>query len=188
LSNRRSDAYGGDLEGRMRFPLEIARIVREAWPADKPVFFRCSSVDNDAAGWSIEDSIVLARRLKEMGIDVVDCSSGGIAGSATAAATAPRGLGFQVPFAERIRRDAGIATMAVGLIIEPAQAEAILADGKADLVAIAREALYDPNWPLHAAALLDADGDFAKWPRQYGWWLTRRESVLRDLGVRPPLR
>jgi 2,4-dienoyl-CoA reductase-like NADH-dependent reductase (Old Yellow Enzyme family) len=188
LSNRRSDAYGGDLEGRMRFPLEIARIVREAWPADKPVFFRCSSVDNDAAGWSIEDSIVLARRLKEMGIDVVDCSSGGIAGSATAAATAPRGLGFQVPFAERIRRDAGIATMAVGLIIEPAQAEAILADGKADLVAIAREALYDPNWPLHAAALLDSDGDFAKWPRQYGWWLTRRESVLRDLGVRPPLR
>jgi 2,4-dienoyl-CoA reductase-like NADH-dependent reductase (Old Yellow Enzyme family) len=188
LSNRRSDRYGGDLEGRMRFPLEIAAIVREAWPAGKPVFFRCSSVDNDAAGWSIEDSVVLARRLKEIGVDVVDCSSGGIAGSATAAATAPRGLGFQVPFAERIRGDAGIATMAVGLIIEPAQAEAVLAEGKADLVAIAREALYDPNWPLHAAALLGADGDFSKWPRQYGWWLTRRESVLRDLGVRPPLQ
>ncbi len=188
LSNRRTDRYGGDLEGRMRLPLEIARIVRNAWPADKPVFFRCSSVDNDAAGWSIEDSIVLARRLVEIGIDVVDCSSGGIAGAATASATAPRGLGFQVPFAERIRREAGIATMAVGLIIEPQQAEAVLADGKADLVAVAREALYDPNWSLHAAAALGADDGFSNWPKQYGWWLTRRESVLRDLGVRPPLR
>jgi 2,4-dienoyl-CoA reductase-like NADH-dependent reductase (Old Yellow Enzyme family) len=188
LSNRRTDRYGGDLEGRMRLPLEVARIVREAWPADKPVFFRCSSVDNDAAGWSIEDSVVLARRLVEIGIDVVDCSSGGIAGSATASATAPRGLGFQVPFSARIRRDAGIATMAVGLIIEPQQAEAVLADGKADLVAIAREALYDPNWPLHAAATLGADDAFSNWPKQYGWWLARRESVLRDLGVRPPLR
>ena len=187
LSNRRTDRYGGDLEGRMKFPLEIARIVRQAWPADKPVFFRCSSVDNDAAGWSIEDSVVLAQRLVELGIDVVDCSSGGIAGSATAAATAPRGLGFQVPFAERIRRDAGIGTMAVGLIIDPAQAQAVVAEGKADLVAIAREVLYDPNWPLHAAALLGADKTFETWPKQYGWWLTRRESVLRDLGVRPPL-
>ncbi len=188
LSNRRDDRYGGDREGRMRFPLEVARIVRQAWPADKPVFFRCSSVDNDAAGWSIEDSVVLARRLVEIGVDVIDCSSGGIAGSATAAATAPRGLGFQVPFAERIRREAGIATMAVGLIIDPAQAEAVLADGKADLVAVAREALYDPNWALHAAAALGADETYARWPKQYGWWLTRRESVLRDLGVRPPLQ
>ena len=188
LSNRRTDHYGGDLEGRMRFPLEVARIIREAWPADRPVFFRCSSVDNDAAGWSIEDSVVLARRLVEIGVDVVDCSSGGIAGSATASATAPRGLGFQVPFAERIRRDAGIATMAVGLIIEPQQAEAVLAEGKADLVAIAREALYDPNWALHAAAALGADERFDRWPRQYGWWLTRRESVLREIGVRPPLQ
>ena len=187
LANRRTDRYGGDLEGRMSFPLEIARIVRQAWPADKPVFFRCSSVDNDAAGWSIDDSVVLAGRLVALGIDVVDCSSGGIAGSATAAATAPRGLGFQVPFAERIRRDAGIGTMAVGLIIDPAQAEAIVANGSADLVAIAREALYDPNWPVHAAALLGADKTFEMWPRQYGWWLTRRETVLRDLGVRPPL-
>ena len=188
LANRRTDSYGGDLEGRMRLPLEVARIVRDAWPADRPVFFRCSSVDNDAAGWSIEDSVALARRLVEIGIDVVDCSSGGIAGSATASATAPRGLGFQVPFAERLRRDAGIATMAVGLIIEPQQAQAVLVEGKADLVAIAREALYDPNWPLHAAAVLAADENFSSWPRQYGWWLSRRESVLRDLGVRPPLQ
>ena len=185
LSNRRTDRYGGDLQGRMRFPLEIARIVREAWPADKPVFFRCSSVDNDAAGWSLDDSVVLARRLVELGIDVMDCSSGGIAGSATAAATAPRGLGFQVPFAERIRREAGIATMAVGLIIDPAQAQAVVAQGKADLVAIAREALHDPNWALHAATVLGADPAFDLWPEQYGWWLTRRESVLRSIGARP---
>ena len=186
LSNRRSDRYGGDLEGRMRFPLEIAQVVRDAWPADKPVFFRCSSVDNDAAGWSIEDSVELARRLVALGIDVVDCSSGGIAGPATAAAAAPRGLGFQVPFAERIRRESGIATMAVGLIIDPVQAEAVIAGAKADLVAIAREALLDPNWPVHAAASLGADENFAMWPQQYGWWLTRRESILRELGVRAP--
>lgn len=183
LSNRREDRYGGDLEGRMRFPLEVARVVRESWPADKPVFFRCSSVDNDTAGWSIGDSVVLARRLVEAGVDVVDCSSGGIAGPATAAAAAPRGLGFQVPFAERIRRDAGIATMAVGLIIDAAQADAVVAEGRADLVAIAREALHDPNWPLHAAAALGADEAFAMWPQQYGWWLSRRDAVLRELGV-----
>jgi 2,4-dienoyl-CoA reductase-like NADH-dependent reductase (Old Yellow Enzyme family) len=181
LSNHRSDRYGGDLEGRMRYPLEIAKIVRDAWPADKPVFFRCSSVDNDAAGWSLDDSVVLAKRLAGLGIDVVDCSSGGIAGSATAAATAPRGLGFQVPFAERIRKDAGIATMAVGLIIDPAQAEAVVAESRADLVAVARAALHDPNWPLHAAAALGADPAFERWPEQYGWWLTRRESGLRSL-------
>jgi len=186
LSNHRSDAYGGSLGARIRYPLEVARIVREIWPADKPVFFRCSAVDNDPAGWTIEDSVLLARRLAELGIDVVDCSSGGIAGPATAAATAPRGLGFQVPFAERIKREAGLSTMAVGLIIDPAQAEAVLAEGKADLVAIGREALNDPNWPVHAAAVLGADKTFSMWPKQYGWWLTRRESVLRDLGVRPP--
>lgn len=90
-----------------------------------------------------------------------------------------------MPFAERIRREAGIATMAVGLIIEPAQAEAVVAEGKADLVAVAREALYDPNWPVHAAAALGADKAFSMWPQQYGWWLTRRESVLRELGLRP---
>lgn len=188
LSNLRTDHYGGDLEGRMRLALEIAQIVRDIWPADKPVFFRCSSVDNDPAGWTLEDSVVLAGRLAALGIDVVDCSSGGIAGSATAAASAPRSLGFQVPFAERIRKEAGIATMAVGLIIDPAQAQAIVAEGKADLVAIAREALHDPNWTLHAAQQLGADDGFDMWPRQYGWWLTRRESVLHELGVSPARR
>ncbi len=148
------------------------------------MFFRCSEVDNDPAGWSLDDSVALARRLAALGIDVVDCSSGGIAGPATASATAPRGLGFQVPFSERIRREAGLATMAVGLIIDPAHAEAVLAEGRADLIAIGREALFDPNWPHHAAIALGVDPRVEAWPKQYGWWLTRRESTLRDLGVR----
>jgi 2,4-dienoyl-CoA reductase-like NADH-dependent reductase (Old Yellow Enzyme family) len=182
LSNQRADAWGGSLENRMRFPLAVARRVREVWPAGKPLFFRCSSVDNDPAGWTLDDSVIFARKLAEVGVDVVDCSSGGIAGPATAANTAPRGLGFQIPFAHRIREAGGVKTMAVGLIVDPQQADAVVASGAADLVAIGRQALYDPNWPVHAARSLGADPDFALWPEQYGWWLTRRESVLRAVG------
>ena len=153
----------------MRFPLAIVETVRRAWPSDRPLFFRCSAVDNDADGWTLEDSIVLARRLGELGVDVVDCSSGGTAGSATASSTAPRGLGFQVPFARVIRRESGIRTMAVGLVLEPRQANEVVASGAADLVAIGREALYDPNWAVHAAQTLGVDPEFALWPEQYGW-------------------
>ncbi len=124
----------------------------------------------------------LSRELKARGVDLVDCSSGGLAGSATAARV-PRGPGFQVPFAERIRREAEIPTMAVGLIVAPRQAEDILQNGQADLVAIGREALFDPNWPVHAERALGAAGDgvFASWPVQHGWWLERRERALRAL-------
>jgi len=177
LSNHRNDAYGGDLAGRMRFALELTEAVRAAWPADLPLFFRISSIDAAVGGWEIEDSIVLAKALQQRGVDVIDCSSGGIAGSATAAAV-PRGPGFQVPFAERIRREAGIATQAVGLILEPAQAEAVLAAGQADLIAIGREALFNPNWPLHAELALEGDAAWAAWPAQYGWWLERRAKGL----------
>jgi 2,4-dienoyl-CoA reductase-like NADH-dependent reductase (Old Yellow Enzyme family) len=178
LANRRNDAYGSDRAGRMRFALEIAETVRAAWPAERPVFFRVSAVDGIEGGWTLEDKVVLAQELKARGIDVVDCSSGGIAGSATAARV-PRVPGFQVPFAARVRREAGIATMAVGLILEPPQAEAILARGEADLVAIGREALYDPNWALHAERALGPESaDFAHWPVQAGWWLDRRERGL----------
>jgi 2,4-dienoyl-CoA reductase-like NADH-dependent reductase (Old Yellow Enzyme family) len=170
----------------MRFPLEVARVVREAWPRDKPLFVRVSSIDDVEGGWSLDDTVVFARALKQIGIDVVDCSSGGISGSATAAARMllPRVPGFQLPFAEKVKREAGIATMAVGLILTPRQAEEALASGRADLIAIGREALYDPNWPLHAAQALGADADMERWPVQYGWWLTRREALLRKLGVR----
>jgi 2,4-dienoyl-CoA reductase-like NADH-dependent reductase (Old Yellow Enzyme family) len=181
LINKRNDAYGGDRSGRMRFPLEVAEAVRAEWPKDKPVFVRISSVDGVDGGWTIEDSVAFARELKLRGIDAVDCSSGGVVGSATARAV-PRGLGFQVPFAEKIRREAGIATVAVGLILTGPQAEQILQNGQADLIAVAREALYDPYWPRHAARQLGADnGDYSTWPSQYGWWLDKREPHLRRI-------
>jgi 2,4-dienoyl-CoA reductase-like NADH-dependent reductase (Old Yellow Enzyme family) len=186
LSNTRSDEYGGTLENRMRFPLEVVREVRKAWPARKPLFVRVSSIDDVEGGWSIEDTVSFSRELKTMEVDVVDCSSGGILGSATAATRTllQRVPGFQVPFAERVKKEAGVMTMAVGLILTPQQAEEALQAGRADLIAVGREALYDPNWPLHAALALGVDPEFARWPVQYGWWLTRREGLLRKAGVR----
>jgi 2,4-dienoyl-CoA reductase-like NADH-dependent reductase (Old Yellow Enzyme family) len=186
LSNTRDDEYGGSLENRMRFPLEVAQAVREAWPAGKPLFMRLSSIDDVEGGWSLEDTILVARKLKSIGIDVVDCSSGGILGSATAATKTvlPRVPGFQLPFSEAVRKETGLKTMAVGLILSGAQAEEALQAGRADLIAIGREALYDPNWPLHAARELGVDPEYARWPRQYGWWLTRRESALKKARIR----
>jgi len=176
----------GSLEQRMRFPLEVAKVVRDAWPAQKPMFVRVSSVDDVEGGWSIEDTVRFSQELKAIGVDVIDCSSGGILGSATAATRVllPRVPGFQLPFAERIRKDTGLKTMAVGLILTPQQAEEALAAGRADLIAIGREALWDPNWPVHAAQALGADPEFEGWPVQYGWWLTRREALLRKQGFR----
>jgi 2,4-dienoyl-CoA reductase-like NADH-dependent reductase (Old Yellow Enzyme family) len=177
ISNKRSDHYGGSREGRARLPLELAELVRSIWPADKPVFFRISSIDGAEGGGTIEDSIEFARQLKQRGVDVVDCSSGGIGGSATAAGV-KRTLGFQVPFSARIRREAQIATMTVGLIIEPHQAEQILQSGQADLIAIGRQALFNPNWSLHAEIALGVDNEFASWPVQSGWWLDKRQRSL----------
>ncbi len=176
LSNQRNDRYGGDLAGRMRFPLEIIRIVREAWPADKPVFVRVSAVDRVENGWTLDDTVAFAREIKALGVDVMDCSSGG---------NAPMNLfkfeaGYQVPFAERVRRETGLITMAVGLITDPHQAEDIVSQGQADLIAIAREALFDPNWPLHAArALNDEPEDMANWPQQTRGVLASRERMRR---------
>jgi 2,4-dienoyl-CoA reductase-like NADH-dependent reductase (Old Yellow Enzyme family) len=187
LSNTREDAYGGGRDGRMRFPLEVIETVRAAWPNERPISVRVSAVDGIDGGVTIEDSVAFAREAKVRGADVIDCSSGGLMGSATAARI-PRGYGFQVPFADMIRREADIATMAVGLILHPQQAEDVLANGHADLIGIGREALFDPNWPLHARlALSDGDGEvFGAWPQQYGWWLERREPGLRKLDG-PPL-
>jgi 2,4-dienoyl-CoA reductase-like NADH-dependent reductase (Old Yellow Enzyme family) len=184
LSNTRGDEYGGSLEHRMRFPLELVGEIRKTW--NKPLFVRISSIDDVEGGWSIEDSIQFSIQLKKLGVDVIDCSSGGIQGSATAATKTliPRVPGFQLPFSEKIRKEAGIATMAVGLILTPQQAEEALAAGRADLIAVGREALFDPNWPVHAAEALGVDVEFAHWPKQYGWWLTRRQSLLKKLGIR----
>lgn len=187
LSNRRGDAYGGDRAGRMRFPLEVVASVREVWPADRPLFVRVSAVDGIEGGIELTDTIAFAREAKALGVDLIDCSSGGLMGSATAARL-PRGYGFQVPYSEAIRNEVGIATMAVGLILHPRQAEEVIASGQADLVAVGREALFDPNWPLHAELALSGkeEGVFDAWPKQYGWWLERREPGLRRLQG-PPL-
>jgi 2,4-dienoyl-CoA reductase-like NADH-dependent reductase (Old Yellow Enzyme family) len=177
ITNKRTDAYGGDFAGRTRFTLELAEKLRATWPDDKPLFTRISSVDGIDNGWTIEDSVRLARELKARGVDVIDCSSGGLMGSATAARV-KRGPGFQVPFAQRIRHDAGIQTMAVGLILDGPQAEQILQGQQADLIAIGREALHNPNWPLHAEMQLGCHGQFESWPEQYGWWLDKRQQSM----------
>jgi 2,4-dienoyl-CoA reductase-like NADH-dependent reductase (Old Yellow Enzyme family) len=178
LSNRRNDAYGGDLDGRMRLPLEVAAIVREAWPAHLPVWYRVSAQDGVDGGLELEDVIELCRRLKTLGIDLVDCSSGGISGSPSLSTVHP-GPGFQVPFADAIRREAEIPTMAVGFITDPDQAEAILAEGKADMIAIAREHLADPAWTYHAALTLGADNPHALLPHLYHWYLERRAALTK---------
>ncbi|MCW5744939.1 MAG: NADH:flavin oxidoreductase/NADH oxidase [Alphaproteobacteria bacterium] len=179
VSNTRNDAYGGDRAGRMRFALEVARAVRAAWPAHKPLFFRVSALDG-AGGWDIDDTVALAEALKACGVDVVDCSSGGLTGTATAAPI-PRYPGFQVPYASAVKSRAAVTTMAVGLILDGPQAEAILQEGHADLVAIGRQALYDPFWALHAAQALGCDPDFALWPSEIGWWLEKRAKTLQPV-------
>ncbi len=176
LGNQRNDAYGGDLQGRMRFALEVTEAVRAAMPDDKPLFFRISAVDGTEGGWQLEDSVVLAKELKALGVDVIDCSSGGIRGPVSMA-NVKRPAGFQVPFAETVRREAGIMTQAVGLITHPRQADAILEAGQADFIAIAREALNNPNWAHHAALMLGADPVYAEWPSQYRWSLSKREET-----------
>ncbi|MCD0423975.1 NADH:flavin oxidoreductase/NADH oxidase [Rubrivivax sp. JA1024] len=184
LSNKRTDGYGGDRTGRMRFPLEVIETVRAVWPDTLPLAVRVSSVDGVEGGIELADSVVFAREAKARGADIIDCSSGGLMGSATANRI-PRGYGFQVPFAETIRNEAEIPTIAVGLIVHPDQAEKIVEQGQADLIAIGREVLFDPNWALHAQLeLTEGDGAFADWPKQYGWWLERREPGLRRLDGR----
>lgn len=173
-SNHRADQYGGSPENRMRFPLEIAATIREVWSADKPLFARISCVDGLADGWNVEDSIVLARAFGERGVDLIDCSSGGFDG----AVIRPAPL-YQAAYAETIRREAKIATAAVGLITTPAEAAAIIEDGRADLVVLARAALDDPNWPVHARRELDsASDDYGLWPRQVGYAVRAKDRVL----------
>lgn len=160
LSNRRNDLYGGSLENRIRFPLETARAVRDAWPQSFPVFIRISCTDWVEKGWDLKQSIELCRNLKEIGVDLIDCSSGALVPEADI----PAAPGYQTPFAEAIRRQVGIATGAVGLITEAAQAEQIVSTGQADAVLLARGFLLDPYWPLHAARTLGID---FPWPKPY---------------------
>jgi 2,4-dienoyl-CoA reductase-like NADH-dependent reductase (Old Yellow Enzyme family) len=152
LSNQRTDAYGGSLENRMRFPLEVFDAVRAAFPAGKPVGVRISATDWVDGGWDVEQSVAFTRELQRRGSAYIHVSSGG----GSPKQQIPLKPGYQIPFAERIKKETGLATIAVGLITEPAQAEEIVASGQADLVALARAMLYDPRWPWHAAAQLGA--------------------------------
>ncbi|MDB5592985.1 NADH:flavin oxidoreductase/NADH oxidase [Enterovirga sp.] len=160
ITNQRTDQYGGSLENRMRFGLDLFKAVREVWPERKPLGIRISTTDWVDGGWEVEDSVEFVRRLKDLGCDYVTASSGG---------TVPEQRlkvypGYQVPHAEKIRRETGMCTMAVGLITEPRQAEEILVSGKADLVALGRGMLYNPRWPWHAAVELGEDFSY---PKQY---------------------
>ncbi len=160
LSNCRTDEYGGTLENRMRFLLRVTEAVRTRWPEELPLFVRISATDWAEGGWDIEQSVTLCKKLRLLGVDLIDVSSGGLVPHAKI----QLGPGYQVPFARTIRQEASIATGAVGLITEPEQAEEILASGSADAVLLARAMLRDPYWPLHAAKKL---GDEIKWPDQY---------------------
>ncbi|AEK60193.1 NADH:flavin oxidoreductase/NADH oxidase [Collimonas fungivorans] len=184
LTNDRTDEYGGSFENRIRLPLEIAREVRAIWPQDKPLFVRLSAVDGSSNGWTIDDSVAFAKVLKTVGVDVIDCSSGGFG-----VYDYPSGYGFQVPFSAQIRREAEIGTMAVGLIIDPWQAEAVIGSGQADIVALGHAALRDPHFPLHAQQTLGSaspNAAHADWNIQAGWWLDNRETKLHQLGPWAP--
>src|SRR5262249_39239806 len=159
-SNTRTDEYGGSFDNRIRFCLEVVEAVRAVWPERSPLFVRLSATDWVEGGWDIEQTVELVRRLSGLGVDLIDCSSGGMVPHATI----PTTPGYQVPFAERIKRDAAIATGAVGLITTPTQANDIIARQQADVVVLAREMLRDPYWPLHAAREL---GHKVPWPAQY---------------------
>ncbi len=161
LSNERTDRYGGSLQNRMRFPIEVVEAVRSVWPERLPLFFRISATDWMEGGWTLDDSVELARAVRPLGVDAIDCSSGGTAPQAII----PLEPGYQVPFARRIRRDTGILTAAVGLITEPLQADSIIRDGSADFVVLAREFLREPYWPIKAAQRLGAEISV---PVQYG--------------------
>jgi 2,4-dienoyl-CoA reductase-like NADH-dependent reductase (Old Yellow Enzyme family) len=182
VSNTRNDEYGGDRAGRMRLPLEIVEAVRREMPASMPLFVRVSSVDGTQEGWNMDDTVVFARELKARGVDVIDCSSGGISGAATAAQVT-RSLGFQVPFAERVRKEADISTMAVGIILEAQQAETILQNGHADLIAVGRQAQFNPNIAHHWSHELGINTRFEDWSPEFGWWLEKRIRTMEGFAT-----
>lgn len=169
-SNRRSDAYGGDLAGRMRLPIEVARAIRGSVPAGTPVLYRASCVDSEGGALTLDDTVALAAELKKVGVDLMDCSGGGLPSGQRLAAQKPA-PGFQVPYADRIRQETNLSTMAVGAITEPQQANAVVAEGRADLVAMAREFLRNPNWPYRAAGELGIEDPASILPQLYAFYL-----------------
>lgn len=183
IANQRADAWGGSLENRMRFAVEVARSIRTNWHEGYPLAFRLSATDWLEGGLEVEDTVQIAKALKDAGVDMIDCSTGGIGGKER-----PRRMvieeGFQAPFAQEVRKFADIATMSVGFLWKAEFCENLLSSGKVDMVALARELLDDPNWPLHAAAKLGADEAHGLWPVESGWWLMKRDRLLSKLGLR----
>lgn len=177
-TNRRDDEYGGELGNRMRYALEVVEAVRAAVPDDIAVFFRVSALDGTGDLWTMDDTVALARELKRAGVDVIDCSTGGIRVPGPTG-TIPRDFGYQVPYAHQIRQEADIATAAVGMIVDPQHASDIIAQGKADFVALGRELLANPYWTLHAARALI--GEYSDYPDPYRGWLERRESIYQRM-------
>ena len=182
LCNTRADEWGGDFEARIRLSLEVASAIREHWPADKALFFRISATDWVEGGWRVEDSVKLAKALKARGVDLIDCSSGGIGGTSPTPRF-PLGPAFQADLAHEVKRDGDIPTMSVGFIYDAKVANDLIESGKADLVAIARELLKNPNWALHAAETLKLDEDYSLWKPAFGWWLNKRARVMKKLGL-----
>ena len=175
------------IKAELNFLLDIVEAIRKEIPDKTPIFCRISAIDGIKDGWTIQDSVVLSKILSEKGVDVIDCSSGGIIGRPRFAISedgeplknhTDRGLGFQVPLADEIKKKVKINTMAVGVIVNPNQAEEILNSNQADLIAMGRELMYNPFWPLHAAQELKVDPEFRMWPDQYRWAVNRRSNIV----------
>ncbi len=183
LSNQRNDQYGGSFENRIRFALEIIADIKSVWPDNKPLFYRLSSIDAPGQGANLEDNIKLAKSLKSVGVDVIDCSSGGITGSPvlTKSKIVP---GFQVPYSEKIKKDAEISSMAVGAIISADQANEIISNKRADLVAMGRELLADTQWAYKAATYFNLENAKDYLPDSYSFYLSRRDEYL-DRAAKP---
>lgn len=183
ISNHRTDRWGGSLKNRQRFAVEVAKAIRENWPEAYPLAFRLSATDWIDGGVEIDETVQTAAVLKSVGVDLIDCSSGGIGGK-----DRPRRMvieeGFQTPFAAQVRKDVQIATMAVCFLWAPKTCDDIVANGQADMIALAREVLDDPNWPLRSTQMLMNDETFADWPKEFGWWLNPRDRLLKKLGLR----
>lgn len=181
VSNRRTDEWGGSAEARMRYPLAVVRAIREVLPSQKALFYRLSSVDGIEGGLTIQDTIEFARRLHEAGVDVIDTSSGGVVADRRTDTRVRRGYAFHAPYSRDVKAHTDLLVATVGLIVDAAQAEAVLTHGDADIVAIGRELLVDPSWALHARAVLEPDAGFQDWHPEAGWWLEKRVSAIRHL-------
>jgi 2,4-dienoyl-CoA reductase-like NADH-dependent reductase (Old Yellow Enzyme family) len=184
ISNQRNDAYGGDMAGRMRFPLEVAEAARNALPDNLPLSYRISVVDGEGGTWGLQDSIVFAKALEERGVDIIDVSSGGIFGDSDMPAV-PRVPGFHLGFAAKIKPEIGAKVMAPGLITEAQQAEDVLQNGVADLIGMSRELMYHADWPMHAARELGIEDYLALQPEPYTFRLRKREAD-RQLAINQP--